>query len=253
MMVFLCPDSPDGILTGVYDAWASRLGHENVRLEIDQNVNYELFTEYSSVVSDAEKAEKVVRTIQRRLGGEAWRMIYQAALSDRAEKADAIYRTIVFGLAFDGFGGKLMENLKAPFLFRVFECSRAAGREAHRYLGFLRFREMEGGFLYAEIEPGCQVLPLVGEHFANRFPGEDFLIRDRKREQFLIHRKYQPWVLAEGEEFHDECLRESEKEAAYAELWQRFVTVIAIKERKNPEQQAQLLPLKFRKYMTEKF
>ena len=29
MVVFVCEDSPEGIFTGVYDAWNSRLGHEN--------------------------------------------------------------------------------------------------------------------------------------------------------------------------------------------------------------------------------
>ena len=32
MQIFLCEDSVDGIFTGVYDAWASGLGHDNVRL-----------------------------------------------------------------------------------------------------------------------------------------------------------------------------------------------------------------------------
>ena len=31
MTVFVCEDSLDGILTGVYDAWDSRLGHSGVR------------------------------------------------------------------------------------------------------------------------------------------------------------------------------------------------------------------------------
>lgn len=33
MTVFVCEDSLDGILTGVYDAWDSRLGHSGVRLK----------------------------------------------------------------------------------------------------------------------------------------------------------------------------------------------------------------------------
>ena len=32
MYIFLCEDSIDGIFTGVYDAWASRYGHQNVAL-----------------------------------------------------------------------------------------------------------------------------------------------------------------------------------------------------------------------------
>ena len=46
MVVFVCEDSPEGIFTGVYDAWSSRLGHENVRLEVQGEYNYSLFSEY---------------------------------------------------------------------------------------------------------------------------------------------------------------------------------------------------------------
>ena len=32
-VVFQCEDSTDGIFTGIYDAWDSRVGHRNVKLE----------------------------------------------------------------------------------------------------------------------------------------------------------------------------------------------------------------------------
>ena len=41
--VFQCEDSLTGILTGVYDGWASRLGHSHVRLAILGQGNMELF------------------------------------------------------------------------------------------------------------------------------------------------------------------------------------------------------------------
>ena len=52
MVVFVCEDSPEGIFTGVYDAWSSRLGHENVRLEVQGEYNYSLFSEYREVAVD---------------------------------------------------------------------------------------------------------------------------------------------------------------------------------------------------------
>ena len=52
MVVFVCEDSPEGIFTGVYDAWNSRLGHENVRLEVQGEYNYSLFSEYREVAVD---------------------------------------------------------------------------------------------------------------------------------------------------------------------------------------------------------
>ena len=45
MYIFICEDSIDGIFTGVYDAWASRLGHENIALMAYEPENYMLFCE----------------------------------------------------------------------------------------------------------------------------------------------------------------------------------------------------------------
>lgn len=43
MTVFLCEDSVCGILTGVYDAWDSRLGHANVKLALKKGYQPEFF------------------------------------------------------------------------------------------------------------------------------------------------------------------------------------------------------------------
>lgn len=45
MTVFLCEDSVCGILTGVYDAWDSRLGHANVKLALKKGYQPEFFTD----------------------------------------------------------------------------------------------------------------------------------------------------------------------------------------------------------------
>lgn len=83
MVVFVCEDSPEGIFTGVYDAWSSRLGHENVRLEVQGEYNYSLFSEYREVAVDQLKAQKVVRSVRRSLSELAYSWIYRTALSER--------------------------------------------------------------------------------------------------------------------------------------------------------------------------
>ena len=57
--IFQCEDTLTGILSGVYEAWDSHLGHENVRLDVYNNETLELFCEYEQVEPDPEKAEKV--------------------------------------------------------------------------------------------------------------------------------------------------------------------------------------------------
>ena len=96
--VFRCEDTLTGILTGVYDAWDSRLGHQNVRLSSAAAEDLELFCEYTDVEPDVEKAGKVFRTVKRRMGEEAALMIAYASACPHDEKADAVYRMIVIGL-----------------------------------------------------------------------------------------------------------------------------------------------------------
>lgn len=249
--IFLCEDSVDGIFTGVYDAWDSRLGHGNVKLALKGAANYELFASYREVETDRGKAEKVANTLRKRLGSEDYYHIYHAALSRNREKADCIYRTIVAGLA-GGRQGAVMQNLQNPDICRVFELSRTTGNEAHRYYQFLRFRELESGVLFSEIKPENDVLPLIGEHFADRFPGEHFLVYDETHHTFLVHEAYKQWALVTGEELNREVVgKVSEDEVQFAALWKGFCRSIAIMERKNPRLQQQFLPLKFRAFMTE--
>ena len=76
-------------MTGVYDAYASKLGYDNVKLQIETEMDRELFAEYVEVEPDSEKAEKVLRTIRRELGLETHDCICQAAASWDKRKANA--------------------------------------------------------------------------------------------------------------------------------------------------------------------
>lgn len=249
--VFVCEDSLDGILTGVYEAWDSRLGHSNVRLEIMQEITMELFCSYRQVNTDLSKAEKVLRTVERRLGEEASVHICQAAACTDPRKADAIYRMIALGLSLER-ESEIVNCLTYAPVATVLELSQTTWREYHRMLGFVRFQELYNGVLYASIEPKHQVLPLIAPHFADRLRHENFMIHDRKRGLVIVHRKDKGWVLAEdlGVDLQ-KTNRVSEKENYYARLWQCFHESIAIEERKNYKLQRQMLPLRYRPHMTE--
>ena len=123
--VFLCGPEPEDIFTAVYDAWASRLGHDNVRLEIDSlQRQLGIFCQYVSVARDLSKAEKVSRSVARKISPEAYAGIYQAALSFEADRADAIYRFLVEGFR---VGANVIHRLQHPAVRRVFELSRKVG------------------------------------------------------------------------------------------------------------------------------
>ena len=66
MYIFICEDSLDGIFTGVYDAWASRYGHQNVALLAHGTEDCMLFCEYVRVWTVFSILETVARTLRRR-------------------------------------------------------------------------------------------------------------------------------------------------------------------------------------------
>ena len=121
MVVFTCKDDFESMMTCIYDAWAARLGHSNIRLAIEPVGNLELFCEYRHVEKNQEKAEKVIRTIQRKISPEAYEWIYAAALSFQPHKLDCIYRFLVLGFS---LGSQILHMLHVQQVAAVFELKR---------------------------------------------------------------------------------------------------------------------------------
>ncbi len=232
-------------------AWESRLGHQNVRLQTAGNQNMELFCEYVQVEPDLIRAEKVLKTVRERLGEEAYEMIAYASACPHEGKADAIYRMIVLGLHLPD-GKKVSGMLTQPDVRLVFELKRKVWHIAHRYMGFVRFRELESGVLLSEIDAEADVLALIAPHFSDRLPLENWLIYDRRRRKAAVHRAGKGHVLLEeiDEAFMDR-LRVSAEDDRYDALWKSFHRAIGIESRTNRQLQMNMLPLKFRTFMNE--
>ncbi len=85
MHVFTCEDTPNGILTGVYDAWEMKIvlhcAHNDLQLLCNPSDNYALFCEYHTVAPSEEKARKVASTLQRKLGQDFYETILIAILA----------------------------------------------------------------------------------------------------------------------------------------------------------------------------
>ncbi len=249
--VFQCEDTLTGIMSGVYDAWDSRLGHANVRLETACNADMELFCEYRQVLPELGKAEKVLHTIKKRMGEDAWEMVAYASAYPDDRKADAIYRMIVLGLHLPD-GREISRMLTQPDVRLVFELRRKVWHIAHRYMGFVRFRELENKVLFSTIEAEADILALIAPHFADRLPLENWVIYDRRRQKAAIHPSEKGWLILEEVEAElFTHLNESREEACYDVLWRTFHRAVGIESRTNPRLQASFLPKKFRQFMNE--
>jgi len=251
--IFLCDNSIDGIFTAIYLAWSSRYGHANIKIEekCDDNnySNMELFSEYRNVNTDSELACKVSQTIKQKISEEAYQMVCRVALSNYFGKADLIYRFLILGFH---YGVKILEHLSDEIVATFCRVNKNVSNEEHHHLGFVRFSEQEKGLLVSTIHPKNNVLSLITPHFADRLPGERFMIYDEKRYIAALHIPGNPWILAEIPEFDMNSFKDfSNNEDEYRDLWKIFFKHIAIKERINPKLQRNNLPLRFREDMTE--
>ena len=249
MTVYLCEDSFDGILCGVYDAWMGRRGRDNVRLAFDGVFERELFCEYEQVQVTPEKTKKVIDALRSKISEEAYETVYRASLSGDEARADVIYRYTLEGFR---YGAQSLEMLQLPAVFSLFRLCRYVGNEAHLLTGFARFARTREGLLLCRIGPKNDVTPILADHFANRLPDENWMIYDEKRKRAALHPAGEPWfILRAGEAGWDGVLAGNTDEEEYRELWRIFHDTIAIPERKNLICQRTHLPLRYRPYMTE--
>ncbi len=121
MVVFTCNDNFESMMTCIYDAWAARLGHSNIRLQTDPVENLELFCEYRHIDADQKKVKKVISSIQKKKSWEAYQWVYAASMSFRQDKLDMIYRFLILGFA---TGPNVTKMLGHPYTSGVFELKR---------------------------------------------------------------------------------------------------------------------------------
>lgn len=275
--ILICEPSPEGILAGIYTAYEQKLDPKHTHIQLGEEENYRLFSEYMQVEADGEKALKVDRSLKKKLGKYTVECLWYAMASEDKDRGDAVYHTVARGLA-GAYRGELMDYLQDSYVNLVARLRVNVWREAHRFEGFVRFAELKSGILYSEIEPKNDILPFLGEHFADRFPGENFMIRDKKRDVYLVHQVGKDYFLYKqgraqsGEKRGREagsCVEAEQGEAAFLkkeetpgllysgkeeriqELFRCFVDSISIKERENRKLQCQMLPLRFRPDMVE--
>lgn len=143
MIVFLCEDSPEGIFSGVSQAWESGLNGRQLRLELEKGYNYDLFSEYREVRCDFARAERAADRMgietfilydegRKKAGvhipGKGWYMVQgaeAAGLADMAEKTDqgeyaVLWKTFFEAVAVPERRNPACQKRHLPLRFRPF-------------------------------------------------------------------------------------------------------------------------------------
>jgi len=241
-LIVLFDGTFDGLLTVIYNRF-----YENIRpayVYRDGYVQQMLGAAMMNVETDYAKSAKVYDAIVKKISNGALHTAYQAHLRDDPEIFTSIYRYIIFGFK---VRRDLDKYMKEDFVLNVQSAAKNVSREANLSREFIRFKETKSNVLYAEMGPVNNVLPIVANHFANRFLGLKWIITDKKRgisavsngEGFLITD-----MPANPLEFMD-------NEDEIIALFKAFHKTIAVESRINEKLQTQLLPKRYRRYLSE--
>ncbi len=240
----------DYIYDGTFEGFLNCIYHHyytdranNICTEDSYQAN--MLCDHLRVETDEERTRRVYDAIAEKISDYDLRNVYKAFLSSIPEKEVIILRYVVFGFA----RGREVSSFHGNSIVNDFQAVlKKVGAETERMLQFVRFSVMEGGILYAEVEPEHDVLELIHTHFCDRFRNDPFIIRDVGRNKAMIaYQKH--WYISAFEEEQRPTL--SMEEIQYRRLWKTFFDNIAIKERTNPRCQRSFMPERYWKHLTE--
>lgn len=255
MSTFLFDNTFDGLLTAVFEAYSRRTFPDEL---LPEGTPLPLFHEETfTVVTDDGKAGRVWRGLQKKLSASALRCLAQCWLAEEEETPLLLFRYIC--KAIDA-PSSIETNFGDPVVLEFARMWKRVDWERLRLLQFVRFQKAADGTYFAAVEPEKNALPLVTEHFRDRFRDQRWLIYDIRRAYGFYHdlKEVRPVTFDEqGHEGHlitgmlDESLMDND-EKLFQQLWKTYFKAICIRERLNPRKHRQDMPVRYWKYLTEK-
>ena len=257
MQVYVFDNTLDGLLTAVFDSFFRK--QQNVTLLVEGEQLPLFADEPHHVVTDGEKAERVWKGLEKNLSKDGLHMITLSWLSEERALNQPLFNFIckVFRLNVKG----LERNASDEDVLAVRNTCRRVLHEQLRMKQFIRFQKAKDGTYLAVVSPDHNVLPLITDHFSDRFNDQPWLIYDAKRHygyyydgKTVIHVTFEdeasvPFDLSNGKMDADIL---SDNDQLFQELWRTYFKAICIKERMNPKKQLSDMPRRYWKYMTEK-
>ncbi|NRD70303.1 TIGR03915 family putative DNA repair protein [Psychrobacter okhotskensis] len=259
--IVLYEPSFEGWLSAVFYVYANKL-QDDASLQIIAEDCYvpSLISQATSVATDEDKAERVLTKLNKLLGRSGMRNLLWGFLSEKDNIGTTLFQVVKY--AIDYPSRPIMEDLGNLNVLELVQTVKSVGREKHRMEAFVRFEHTTDDIYFARVEPDFNVLPLIGEHFRQRYQDQHWAIYDLTRNYGIYYDKSQstpkrPAALQTITDLDDAVLRNpasihSPDEQRYQRFWQGYFTNVNIKERKNPRLHKQYLPQRYWKYLSEK-
>jgi len=252
MLYYLYDGSFEGFLTGVFDVYFRNETPDRI---VNEETAVPLFTDSHQVITDEEKAGRVLKGLKKKISKSAINMLYSCHLSEIQDIELSLLRYIQKALASPV---SIEVNFADDDVLTLSKIHNKVWTERTRMLQFVRFQKTVDGMYFAVMDPIYNVLPLCANFFQDRYADQPWLIYDARRNFGLYYdltkteivRFEQPPVNLKTGKITAE--QQDDNEKAFQELWKDYLKAITIQPRKNLRLQRQFMPKRFWKYLVEK-
>lgn len=245
MLTYVYDGSFEGLLTAIYEAYYRR--KEPSAIMSEQGLQQDLLMRYVHIETDPAKSDRVYTSIWCNISTTALKNVYHTFLSEDPEAGTMIYRYLRLGWK---MGSRVDLHLSDETVFKIMDINRRLEFEVHRLMGFVRFRQVEGGIYYSAISPDNNVVELLAPHFAERLSDQQWIIHDVKRKLAALYNR-KTWIMSEFTA--GDIPADTAEETQYARLWKQFFKTLAIPSHTNPKLQRQLMPRRYWEHLVEKW
>ena len=244
----------EGLLTLVFEAFERK--QDPMSIEQKGRGVPDMFAQTFDVVVDEAKADRVWQGLVKRTEMRNARMVYVVFLSELPGVEMLLWHYLK--KVFTSNHTDYWQNMLDEDVHKMVQTARKVKREAHLFLGLVRFQKTADGMFFALIEPDHNILWLISNHFKNRYATQPWVIYDTRRKYGIWYdRKEVQEVLIENPaaDMHTGKLHEQARdmdEDHFTHLWKAYYQSITISERANPRQMARMMPRRYWKYLPEK-
>lgn len=252
MIVFFYDKTFEGLLTAIFDAYNRKTFPDKLLGEGD--IAPLFMTESYSVLTQEDRAVRVWSALENKLSKQACNMLTHTWLSEVDGSDDLLFRYIHKAI---DCKVSIETNFGDLDVLQLHQVARKVSHEGHYLKMFIRFQKAADDIFFAPVSPIYNALPLVIEHFTDRFADQKWVIYDLKRRYGYYYDLSTTSEITLDDDNHllsgklDENLM-AEDEKLFQELWKGYFKSMTIKERINPRLQRQHMPKRFWKYLTEK-
>ena len=251
MQTVIYNGSFENFFTAVFEVYEYKIAEPDIQPQ--QKANNSLFGAHV-VHENKEKAERVIKKLKEKITPHALTTLYKAFLSELSGIENILLHYIQYVIKSNNSVERNYSNSDVLFINQT---AKKVDREKHRMEAFIRFQKTKDELYYATVQPDFNVLPLIINHFKNRYADQLWLIYDVRRKYGLYYDKenVSEVNISFAENINDKNALQTihdEHEDLYQSLWQTYFDSVNIKARKNMKLHIQHMPKRYWKYLVEK-